>query len=148
MTERPHKKDWADFTRTQTQTVRARALRTGATGPERSLWTKLNRSQLGGFKFRRQHPMGPYVLDFYCPPVRLCVELDGRSHDDVRQIERDKTRDDWLQVNGVEVLRFSNQQVRENLIGVVETILLCAHNLIAMRAAGNDEIPSPWKGEG
>lgn len=139
------KKDWAEFTRTTAQTERSRALRKDATGPERILWTKLSRNQLGGFKFRRQHPIGRYVLDFYCPTVRLCVELDGFSHDDLAQIKKDRDRDDCLRSAGVDVLRFSNQQVRENLIGVAETILNRAQELSAMKAEG---IPSPWKGEG
>jgi very-short-patch-repair endonuclease len=141
-------KDWAEFTRTSLQTARARSLRLGATGPERILWTKLNRSQLGGFRFRRQHPIGNYVLDFYCPEVRLCIELDGFSHDAAEQMQKDRIRDERLQSSGVEILRFSNQEVRENLVGVAETILQRAHDLSAMQKARMEEIPSPWKGEG
>lgn len=142
------KKDWAEFTRTTAQTERARALRKDATGPERILWTKLSRNQLGGLKFRRQHPIGRYVLDFYCPAVRLCIELDGFSHDDAAEIKKDQIRDDFLQSMGIDVLRFSNQEIRENLIGVAETILYRAEGLSAMKATEAEEIPSPWKGEG
>ncbi|MCA8888300.1 MAG: endonuclease domain-containing protein [Parvularculaceae bacterium] len=142
------KLDWAAFTRTTAQTERARALRKAATGPERILWTKLARGQLGGFKFRRQHPVGRYVLDFYCPAVRLCIELDGFSHDEAAQITKDRIRDAFLRSNGIDVLRFSNQQVKENLIGVAETILGRAQDLSAMKAVEAEGIPSPWKGEG
>lgn len=142
------KKDWAEFTRTAAQTARARSLRSGATAPERILWTKLNRSQLGGFRFRRQHPIDRYVLDFYCPAVQLCVELDGFSHDDTAQIRKDRIRDNFLRSIGIDILRFSNQEIRENLIGVAETILCRAEELRAMKATKAMEIPSPWKGEG
>ncbi|MFQ5563720.1 MAG: endonuclease domain-containing protein [Parvularculaceae bacterium] len=138
---------WAEFSRTRQQTFEARSLRRDATPAERILWTKLNQAQLGGFKFRRQHPIGPYVLDFYCPEIRLCIELDGDQHGYDREIVRDVRPTEYLNRNGVEVMRFWNHEVRENLIGVAETIL---HRAIELRSLDRVEggIPSPWKGEG
>ena len=101
-------------------TQRARDLRHAATPAERKLWEQLSRSQLG-VKFSRQMPVGPWFADFLCRELRLVIELDGYSHD--LQPERDKARDDWMRENGYRVLRYSNDQVRENIEGVVTAIL-------------------------
>jgi very-short-patch-repair endonuclease len=139
--------NWAEFSRTRMQTQRTRSLRHEATPTERILWTKLCRGQLGGFKFRRQHPVGPYVLDFYCPEMRLCIELDGEQHGYDREIVRDMRRTEHLNRNGVEVLRFWNDEVKENLNGVADAILWRAIELRQIRQM-EGRIPSPWKGEG
>jgi adenine-specific DNA-methyltransferase len=98
--------------------TRARALRRNATFPERVLWGLLRDRRLSGVKFRRQHPVGPYVVDFYCPSHRLVVELDGRSHDD-RGLE-DLRRQDYLEsVAGLKVFRVANDDVlydRESVV--------------------------------
>lgn len=86
---------------------RARALRRNPTATERFLWDRLRQRKLGGLKFRRQVPMGPYVLDFLCLRHRLVVEADGPFHDP----ERDAIRDAWLAAKGFRVLRFSNQEI-------------------------------------
>jgi very-short-patch-repair endonuclease len=86
---------------------RARALRNSPTSTERLLWGRLRQRKLGGLKFRRQVPMGPYVLDFLCLRHRLVVEADGPFHDP----ERDAIRDAWLKAKGFQVLRFSNQEI-------------------------------------
>jgi very-short-patch-repair endonuclease len=83
----------------------ARQLRWTTTGPERALWEMLRGKQLG-LRFRRQHPIGPYILDFYCPAVRLCVEVDGPVHREPEQMEHDVERDAWLRAQDVRVLRF------------------------------------------
>ena len=102
-------------------TAQARALRRDATRAERRLWQHLRDRRLGGFKFRRQHPLGPYVLDFFCEAQGLVVELDGRQHAD--RVAEDAARTAWLETQGLRVLRFWNYQVDENLEGVLETIL-------------------------
>ena len=89
------------------------------TAPERLLWALLRRNQLG-LHFRRQHPMGPYVLDFYCPALKLCVELDGPVHDDTA--ERDMRRTAWLTKEGVRVLRFTTGEVEERPAAVLAAI--------------------------
>jgi very-short-patch-repair endonuclease len=100
-----------------------RDLRTGATTPERILWARLRRRQLHGFKFRRQHPFGDYVLDFYCPERKLAVEVDGDSHYLERGPSRDEGRNQMLARAGIRVLRFTNNQVKAELEGVVEAII-------------------------
>jgi very-short-patch-repair endonuclease len=78
------------------------------TRPERTLWALLRRNQLG-LHFRRQHPIGPFVLDFYCARAKLCVEIDGPVHAD--QPERDQRRTAWLAGEGIRVLRFTVEAV-------------------------------------
>jgi very-short-patch-repair endonuclease len=102
--------------------ARARQLRRDATFPERILWGLLRDRRLSDVKFRRQHPVGPYVVDFYCSSHRLVVELDGRSHDD-RGL-RDRQRQDYLEsVAGLKVFRVSNDDVLRERESVVLGVL-------------------------
>jgi very-short-patch-repair endonuclease len=101
-------------------TKRARRLRRDATPAEARLWFRLRRNQLHGAKFRRQMPVGPYVVDFCCLEARLVVELDGGQHADN---PNDKVRTRFLEARGFKVLRFWNPEVTENIEGVLETIL-------------------------
>ena len=87
---------------------RARRLRSNPTVTERALWARLRQSRLGGLKFRRQMPLGPYVLDFVCLRHRLILEADGPFHN----AERDAIRDTWLNAKGFRVLRFSNREIQ------------------------------------
>ncbi len=82
----------------------------------------MRRNNLGGLRFRRQHPIGPYVADFFCPSIRLVIELDGYFHDDVLRIERDAARTAWLNERGVRVLRFSNEAILKSLDDVLDAI--------------------------
>lgn len=88
---------------------------------EQRLWHALRGDQLGA-SFRRQHPVGRYVLDFYCPSVRLAVELDGDEH--ASRTARDAARTKFLNSRGIHVIRFSNRDVWSNLQGVREAIAL------------------------
>jgi very-short-patch-repair endonuclease len=97
-------------------------LRAALTPAEIRLWQALKKSQLARRKFRRQHSMGAYVLDFYCPAESLAVELDGSAHDTAAANERDERRDAFLASLGIEVLRFENRSVLENLEGVLAEI--------------------------
>jgi very-short-patch-repair endonuclease len=101
---------------------RAREMRREPTEPERRLWQKVRRKQLNGYKFRRQHPIGRFILDFYCHEARLVVELDGESH--AFQEEYDAARTEWLEAQGLRVLRFPNQVVMKNMESVLEAILM------------------------
>jgi very-short-patch-repair endonuclease len=101
-------------------TPRARELRNAATPAERTLWRCLSSRKIGGWKFSRQMPVGPYFADFLCREAQLVVELDGYSHD-MRQ-GYDKHRDHWLAENGFRVLRFTNSDVMTNIDGVVSEI--------------------------
>jgi very-short-patch-repair endonuclease len=89
---------------TKATVARARTLRRTLTKPEAVLWQIL-RTRPGGFKFRRQHPIGPFVLDFYCPETKLAIEVDGSAHDMGDNPRRDDDRDAWLKGRGLTVLR-------------------------------------------
>jgi very-short-patch-repair endonuclease len=88
--------------------------------PERILWRELRRRRTG-LRFRRQHPAGPYVLDFYCDQLKMCVEVDGHSHDFTTG--RDDARDRWLAARGVRTIRIRARDVLENLEGVIQHIV-------------------------
>jgi len=101
----------------------ARKLRLTSTDAEIRLWSRLRRKQLEGFRFRRQHPLGPYVVDFFCAEAKLVVEVDGGQHADDGD-----TRTRWLAARGYRVIRFWNNDVLANTEGVLQMILeaLCA----------------------
>jgi very-short-patch-repair endonuclease len=99
---------------------RARSLRRTETPPEQLLWLALRSGQIGGLKFRRQHPIGPYVADFLCHSVGLVVELDGMSHDD--KAAEDTARSKYLEVQGLRVLRVTNEDVMHDLDAVTREI--------------------------
>ncbi|MCW8161191.1 endonuclease domain-containing protein [Stutzerimonas stutzeri] len=101
----------------------ARALRSQLTDCERLLCRRLRNRGLAGFKFRRQHPWPPYVLDFYCAELRLVIELDGGQHYDDAGLAKDRLRTDYLRRHGLEVLRFSNLDVLQNLDDVLTELL-------------------------
>jgi very-short-patch-repair endonuclease len=100
----------------------ARALRLNLTRSEKSLWRQLRGRKLCGLKFRRQQPLDFYILDFFCAEKRLVVELDGGQHDIPEEREYDEKRTAYLNAQGLEVLRFWNSQIRENLPWVLELI--------------------------
>ena len=102
----------------------ARSLRRDATNAERILWSRLRRKALAGFRFRRQVPLRGYVVDFACFEARLIVEVDGATHSTEREIARDERRDVGLKADGFAVLRVMNDDVFNNLEGVMETIRL------------------------
>ena len=103
------------------QKILRKELRSHATPAEAVLWKMLKGRNADGMKFRRQQGIGPYVLDFYCPELRLCVELDGSSHD--YKYEYDEQRTKFLQNQGIRVLRFSNEQVWQGIDSVVDEIV-------------------------
>jgi very-short-patch-repair endonuclease len=100
--------------------VKARQLRRDQTDAEQRLWAKLRDRQLGGVKFRRQHPIGPFVADFCCPQRKLVVELDGGQHSE--EVAADEKRSRFLEAQGYRVLRFWNHDVLGNTDGVLERI--------------------------
>lgn len=99
---------------------RAKQLRRKMTPQERLLWSRLRNRQLGNFKFRKQQPLGPFIADFVCQQVKLVIEADGSQHNDSCN---DARRDRWMEEQGYTVLRFWNNEVNENLEGVLEAIL-------------------------
>ena len=98
----------------------ARRLRRDQTDAEQTLWARLRNRQLGGWKFRRQVPLGKFVVDFACYDEKLVVELDGGQHGE--NPDDDAARTAWLEARGFRVLRFWNHEVLENLEGVLTTI--------------------------
>ncbi len=110
---------------------RRRHLRQVSTDAERALWRLLRARQLSGAKFRRQHPVGPYILDFYCLHRHLAVELDGSQHYSLEGQAKDAVRTQFLDAMGVRVLRFSNVAV------------LTEHGAVLAAIWGALEGPSP-----
>jgi very-short-patch-repair endonuclease len=100
---------------------RAQQLRRDATRAEAALWSVLRNRQLDGYRFRRQHPMGDFILDFFCSAARLVIEVDGESH--TERTEYDRLRTEWLAAQkDCHVLRFSNAAVLSDIDGVREVI--------------------------
>jgi very-short-patch-repair endonuclease len=92
---------------------RAKRLRRALTPQEVGLWVRLKNRRLGGFKFRVQHPIGPYILDFYCAEARLAVEIDGDVHQHPDQAAHDWRRDAYFRAMGIETLRLSTALLKE-----------------------------------
>ena len=101
---------------------RAKELRQMQTPAEEKLWTLLRNKKLGGYKFRRQHPIGPFIVDFYCDECKLVIELDGGIHTSQRGY--DQARERWLRENGYRVLRFRNKDLEGDVGQIVEKILM------------------------
>lgn len=98
---------------------RAKTLRRNLTQPEQTPWSLLRRKQLG-LHFRRQHALGPYILDFYCAAARLCVEVDGPVH--AERAGRDAQRDAWLAGQGIRTLHFSTEELEQRPAAVIAAI--------------------------
>ena len=99
-----------------------RGLRNNLPPPEAIIWSKLRNSQVLGYKFRRQYGVGPYVIDFYCPALKLAVEIDGDSHFVTDAIENDNRRRAFIKSFAIHFLRFTNQEVNRELEAVLEKI--------------------------
>jgi len=127
----------------------ARRLRREQTKEEAQLWRALKAGRFAGFKFRRQDPVGPYFLDFYCRFARLSVELDGFQHGTPGQFKCDHVRAEFLAAQGIEELRFWNHQWRKNREGVLLDIWHALHRrtgcVQVMRKEANNRYvpPSP-----
>ncbi|MGH9440710.1 MAG: endonuclease domain-containing protein [Thermoanaerobaculia bacterium] len=99
---------------------RIRGFRANPTTAETLLWQKLRNLRIDGARFRRQHPVGPYVLDFYCWKRKLGIEVDGLIHES--RLDQDAARDRYLLSRGVEILRFSNDDVLQSMDSVLNRI--------------------------
>ena len=122
------------FARPPEATTRARRLRRDATKAEKKLWYLLQRGQMAGLSFRRQHPLGKYIIDFYCSPLKLAIEVDGGQHNELAHQAHDERRSQWLRGKGVTVLRFRNNDVLQNIEGVWDEIERTASEL-SLRSA-------------
>jgi very-short-patch-repair endonuclease len=107
----------------------ARKLRSQMALPEVLLWQRLR--QCKDVKFRRQHPVGNYVLDFYCPSAHTCIEIDGISHDMGDRPQRDSTRDAWLHNQRIEVIRIPATEVLRDVDRVAEAVWRCCDHTTA-----------------
>ncbi len=112
---------------------KVRELRRNPTPTERILWERLRDRRFHGLKFVRQYPIGPFIADFCCRDRRIIVELDGEVHEGEQQRAHDKARDAYLQGQHYVILRFSNQQVLDDLDAVLKRISNASHTS-----------PSPW----
>ena len=110
---------------------RARALRRNMTDAERLLWRSLRDRQMGGWKFRRQHPIRPFIVDFLCVERKLIIEVDGGQH--ASKVQEDASRAGYLRNKGYRILRFWNNQVLKETDAVLDAIL----------TALEDDTPSP-----
>lgn len=108
---------------------RRKELRNNQTKAELLLWQKLRRSRITGYKFVRQYSVGPYILDFYCPKLRLGIELDGDYHNDPEAILYDKDRENYLKSVNIKIIRFWNSEVLQNITSVVQKITAVATQL-------------------
>jgi very-short-patch-repair endonuclease len=113
----------ADISMETTEHTRnlAKRLRRRMNTPEVRLWIRVRRNQLDGIHIRRQHPLGPYVLDFFCARAKLAIEVDGGAHDDDRR-ERDNARDAWLAMRGIRTLRLPASLVMEDMEAALAAI--------------------------
>ncbi len=105
------------------------------------LWSSLRGKQLSGLKFRRQHPLGPYVVDFFCASHRLAVEVDGGVHDDADRAYRDADRDSWIQARAIRLLRIPNDLVLDNLRAATRLIERVALQPVVYPEARGDGSP-------
>jgi len=102
---------------------RARELRQRMTPSERVLWERLRNREVDGLKFKRQHPFGPYIFDFFCSRLKLVIELDGSVHDDPIEQANDAERDAQCRAHGLTVHRFTNHEVFHNLEHIIQSIV-------------------------
>jgi very-short-patch-repair endonuclease len=109
---------------------RAQELRRALSPPEVSLWSRLRERASGKPVFRRQHPIGPYVLDFYCAKARLAIELDGMSHDMGDRPQRDLRRDEWLKARGITVMRIPAIDLTHGIDEAGDAIVRMAMDLL------------------
>ena len=103
---------------------RRRELRRNQTDAERALWAKVRHKQFFGMRFFRQYSIGPYILDFYCPTVKLAVELDGGQHNQGDNREYDAARSEFLKAQGIDVMRFWNNEVLLDIQSVLSKLAL------------------------
>ena len=123
----------------------ARELRKNQTDAENLLWMVVRGRRFDGFKFRRQQPLGGYILDFYCHEALLAIELDGGGHAEDQQIEYDRVRSEVLASAGVDVLRFWNHDVLQNTESVLEVIWSHLHQAVSPSSGLRPPSPSREK---
>lgn len=101
---------------------RAAVLRKNTTEAEQLLWSKIHKNQINGLRFRRQHPIGKFIVDFYCHELLLVIELDGAIHNNLEVSERDEGREIELKKKGLKIIRFTNEEVKSDINTVISMI--------------------------
>jgi very-short-patch-repair endonuclease len=134
-----HRMPWQPWAASRDKLAFARAMRKQPTPSEAILWSALRRRQLDGRKFRRQHIIAGYVVDFYCPELWLAVEVDGPIHQ--RRVAADRDRTEDLRALGVTVLRIASDEVLERLPAALQAIRSACRRLL--RAHACDSSPHP-----
>ncbi len=127
---------------------RRKALRHLMPDAEVIMWSRLNRRQMQGHKFRRQYSVGSYVLDFYCPELKLAIEIDGDTHFRNGANEYDKERQEEIEQYGIKFLRFMNTEVYHNLNGVLQTIHETTEEIEKEKNKKSGVVSTPSKGAG
>ena len=107
----------------------AKKLRQNMTDSEKVLWSKIRKKQLNGLRFRRQHPIGRYIADFYCNELKLIVELDGNVHE--KRKEYDENRNRFLEAGGYTVLRICNDEIENSIDDVLEKIKKYSNDILS-----------------
>ena len=125
---------------------RARSLRKTANIPEQMIWSRLRARQLAGRKWRRQQPIGPYIVDFFCADLRLVLEIDGDTH--YGRETQDAVRQNYLEGQNLRVVRVNNSDVLTNLTGVLEFLYSLSVSDPPSPSRPADALPSPARGEG
>ena len=124
----------------------ARTLRREMSLPEVLLWQQLRR-QATGYKWRKQHPAGPYILDFYCDALRLCVEVDGEAHNRDGRPQKDARRDAWLAGQGMLILRIPAVEVLRNMDDILSLLDLHARERAPLHRPADGPPPPAGLGE-
>ncbi|GLI56177.1 hypothetical protein PM10SUCC1_16910 [Propionigenium maris DSM 9537] len=101
-----------------------RNLKKNQTEAEEMLWNKLRNRQFMGLKFRRQYGVGDYIADFYCPKLKLVIEVDGEIHESIEAREYDRIRDEYFNSLGIKTIRVKNHEVKGDIEGLLTTIIL------------------------
>jgi very-short-patch-repair endonuclease len=125
---------------------RARELRREMTPAEKILWRALRSRRFADLKFRRQHPMGSFILDFYCARARLVVEVDGETH--LGRALPDQQRTAWLQSQGLTVVRYWNNQLYDDFDTVLESLWSMCHAAVEMPSPHPQPLSPGYRGEG
>ncbi|SKB70568.1 Very-short-patch-repair endonuclease [Salegentibacter holothuriorum] len=107
---------------------KARHLRKNTTPAEKKLWNELRNKKLNGYKFRKQHPIHLFIVDFYCHELGLIIEVDGKYHDKTEQIKKDQERTELLKFQNLKLIRFTNDEVINKLHNVLEEIKRLINN--------------------
>jgi very-short-patch-repair endonuclease len=107
----------------------ARTLRANMTKHESKIWTRIRKKKIDNIQFYRQKVLGPYIVDFYAPTIKLVLEIDGSHHFEINNLEQDKLRDEYLRMSNIHILRFTNFEIEyyleealEKLYDVIQTL--------------------------